>query len=747
MKGVSLGLHLTLLLAVLGHIVLPQQAWGQELDSFVQSELLVQTTSEESDESEESEQAEESGEDTGEEETEGDSLRIVVTGEEGSRYVEPNASTATRTETPLREIPQSIQVIPQEILEDQQVIRLGEAVRNASGVVSSSRDPRGPRFILRGFNSGAILRDGFRLLNGGGGNVGYQELSNIEQIEVLKGPASILSGALEPGGAINLVTEQPLSEPTYELSLRAGNRELIEPSIDLSGPLTEDGRLLYRLNALYRNEDFYRDFNKPVERFFIAPIVSWAVSDRTDITLELEYSNETRPSDFAGLPAIGDRIADVPFDRVTGEPENDESRNEFLRAGYRLEHRFSDSWQLNNSFRYIDYSNEFAANGPIQAVNEAAGDFFRIWVQGGQPYESYELQTNVVGEFTTGSIDHTLLAGVDLYRRDAESLQRIDFTPQPLFNIFNPVYGIPRPDSFDDPVPRTSKGRTDNLGLYVQDQVTLLDNLFLLAGIRYDAVSQETERFDLGTTNSNNEDAFTPRVGLVYQPVEDLSLYTSYSTSFNPNSSTDRDGNVLEPERGEQFEIGARAELLDGRLTANLALFNITKQNVATGDSNNLPGDNFSISTGEQRSQGVELDIIGEVLPGWNLVANYAYTDADITKDNNGFEDNRLFGVPEHNVNLWSSYEIQQGDFEGLGFGIGFNYISDRFGDNDNSFVLEDYFLTNAAISYQRDNWRAALNFRNVFDVNYIDSSEGMRVFENRPGEGFTLVGSVSFEF
>ncbi|MEM7793978.1 MAG: TonB-dependent receptor [Cyanobacteria bacterium P01_C01_bin.118] len=673
-----------------------------------------------------------------------DPLRLVVTGDQDSRYVVPRASTATRTDTPLDEIPQSIQVIPQEVLEDQQVIRLNDALRNASGVVSNSLDQRGQRFVIRGFSSSSILRDGFRQTDGSSGNSGFQELANIERIEVLKGPAAILAGAVEPGGAINLVTEKPLSEPFYELALRAGNRELIEPSIDISGPLTDDGQLLYRLNALYRNEDYHRDFDVPVERFFIAPVLSWAISDRTDLTFELEYSDENRPADFGGIPVIGDRVADIPFDRITGEPDDDAS-NEFLRLGYQFEHRFSDSWKVRNSFRYISFDSDFVSNVAF-GTNEATGDLFRVWVQNAQPSDSYELQTNVVGEFATGSIEHTLLAGVDLYRREAENSRRFDFTPQSPFNIFDPVYGlVSRPDSFNEPPPQTTDFSTDNLGIYVQDQVTLLDNLFLLAGLRYDTVTEDIDDLEQNTSDSQNNDAFTPRIGLVYQPIEDLSLYTSYSTSFVPNSARERSGDLLEPEEGRQFEIGARAEL--GRLSANLALFNITKQNVATADPDSLPGEAFAVATGEQRSQGVELDIIGEILPGWDIVANYAYTDADITEDNNGLEDNRIFGVPEHNVNLWTNYEIQQGDLAGLGFAVGFNYVSDRFGDNDNSYVLEDYFLTNAAVSYRRNNWRAGLNFRNLFDVDYIDSSEGSRDFENRPGEGFTIVGSFSIEF
>ena len=211
-----------------------------------------------------------------------------------------------------------------------------------------------------------------------------------------------------------------------------------------------------------------------------------------------------------------------------------------------------------------------------------------------------------------------------------------------------------------------------------------------------------------------------------------------------PSLETDADGNFLEPEEGEGFEVGIRGEIIENRLAATLAYFDITKQNVATTDPNNPL---FSVGVGEQRSRGVELDVIGEILPGWNIVANYAYTDAEITEDNDGLEGNQLFGVPEHNFNLWTNYEIQQGDLAGLGFGIGVNFVGERFGDNANSFKLDEYFLTNAAISYQRDNWRAGLNFRNLFDVDYIESSENRRTSEVNPGEGFTVLGSVSVEF
>ncbi|ESA33713.1 hypothetical protein N836_20645 [Leptolyngbya sp. Heron Island J] len=676
-----------------------------------------------------------------------ETLRLVVTGEEGSRYVEPNTATATRTDTPLRDIPQSIQVVPREVIEDQQVITLGDALRNVSGVVRSERIFNGEQFIIRGFNASTALRDGFRLNDGG--RVGFLELSNLETIEVLKGPASILAGSINPGGAINLVTKQPLSEPFYNLEFQAGNRGLISPSIDLSGPLTTDGRLRYRLNALYRNQDSFRGFDTDDERFFVAPTMSWQIGDRTDLTVYLEYLDDERPGDL-GLIALGDEVADVPGDLVVGELD-DIAREETLRVAYQFEHRFSDRWKLRNGFSFFrsDASSEIIT--ALSVLDETTGDILLASSFNDSVETALDLQTNVVGEFNTGSIEHQVLLGVDLFRNvlDDNDIRFDFFSPFP-FNVFNPVYGtFPRSDREDTPLLNLQDIRDDGLGIYLQDQVTLLDNLKLLAGVRYDTIEQEVTSSPtfLNPTSSEstiNEDAFTPRIGVVYQPIEEVSLYGSYSTSFLPNTATTVEGELIQPERGKQFEIGARAELLEGRLTANLALFDITKENVATADPDNFGS---SVATGEQRSRGIELDIAGEILPGWNIIANYAYTDAEITDDEDGNEGNRLTGVPENNVNLWTTYDIQNGPLDGLGFGLGINYVSERFGDTANSFTADDYLLTNAAVSYERDNWRAALNIRNLFDIDYIESAGRTRTIGIGPGEPFTIVGSFSIEF
>ncbi|MEL6383693.1 MAG: TonB-dependent siderophore receptor, partial [Cyanobacteria bacterium J06626_18] len=682
-----------------------------------------------------------------------DPLRVVVTGEQedGSRYFEPTATTGTRTDTPLRDIPQSIQVIPREVLEDQQVIRLDEALRNVSGVTFGSTDAgRGLQFNIRGFNSAPILRNGFRQIGPrqASSRRSFPEVANLEQVEVLKGPAAVLYGEVEPGGVINLVTKRPLSEPYYQFQTQIGSRELLRPSIDLSGPLTDDGRLLYRLNAVYQSRDEIQNYDSDIRRSFISPVLTWQISDRTDLTIELEYLEDERPA-FYGLPAFGDGIADIPPDQISNEPD-DVMKQEFFNIGYDFEHRFSDNWRIRNGFRYVREDSALEAAVPID-LDEETGLLLRNFSLQDAETEVFALQTNIVGEFTTGSIEHTLLFGIDLDRTHLRGSTTVDVFNPLLLDIFDPVYeAVPRPSNFEElPLLLDENTRTDQLGIYIQDQISLLDNLILLAGLRYDTVEQRrTGRPTLfnpdGTDEIQNDDAFSPRIGIVYQPIEEISLYANYSRSFTPNTGTSFEGDLFEPEEGEGYEVGIKAELLDGRLAATLSYFDITKQNVVTADPEIIGA---SVITGEQRSRGVELDIIGEILPGWNVIASYAFIDAEIIEDNTFEVGNRLIGVPEHSASLWTTYEIQSGDLQGLGLGLGFDFVGDREGDLENSFQLDSYFVTNAAIFYGRDNWRAALNFRNLFDTDYMVGGINNRFRSNEPGEPFTVVGSISVQF
>lgn len=666
-----------------------------------------------------------------------EAIEVIVTGEQSEDgYAVPDATVGTRIEAPLRDIPRSIQVIPEQVIEDQNAIRLDDVLQNASGAARSGDfSGTADSFTLRGFTAD-IFRNGLPDVSGASTFSSLRETANLERVEVLRGPASILYGSLSPGGVINLVTEQPLTEPFYEVELSAGNFSFYRPSIDLSGSLTADGALLYRLNAVYENSSSFRDFTD-IERIFVAPVLSWQIGDRTNLTFELEYLNDERPFDN-GLVAIGDRVADIPIDRRLGEP-SDVRRVEDFSVGYRFEHELSEDWTLRNSFRAL-FSDNFTRRFESRSLDETTGILEREFRIVEADRQSYALRTEAAAEFTTGSIEHQALFGVDLSRVLADE---VGFRERPTvpINIFDPVYIDRLPDA---PLSFATEIRTNSLGLYLQDLISLTDDLKLLIGGRLDFVGQ-INRDTVAETESDQDDvAFSPNIGLVYQPSEEISLYGSFSRSFQPNFATRADGSFLEPERGTQYEIGIRGEFLEGRLISNLAFYELTKSNVGITDPDNP---DFSIPIGEQRSRGIELDVTGELAPGWNVIATYAYTDAEITEgDEFTPEGNQLINIPENSASLWTTYEIQSGDLQGLGFGVGLFYVDDRPGDTENTFTLPSYFRTDAALYYRRNNWRAAINVRNLFDTEFFESSTFGRT-RITPGSPFTIIGSIAVEF
>ncbi|BAU40258.1 TonB-dependent siderophore receptor [Leptolyngbya sp. O-77] len=667
--------------------------------------------------------------------TEEDAIQVVVTGEQDEGYNPSSASTATRTDTPLRDIPQSIQVVPQQVLQDQQVTRLSEALRNVPGVARGGITPRFTFVedaLIRGFDANYLVNG----LNSLTGFAPIFEASNIESVEVLRGPASVLYGQGFTGGIVNLVTKQPLSEPYYSFELSAGSFSFYRGSVDFSGPLNDNGTVLYRFTGAAQTTESFFDFYD-AQRYSLAPTLTWQISDQTRITFEANYAQATQPFDL-GLPAVGTILpnpnGDIPRDRYVSEP-SDNGQYDALTLGYDFQHRFSDNWEIRNAFRFVDFNISRAAVFSLGL--DPDGRTLNRGFQSPHFEETvYNLDTYVVGEFDTGSIEHQLVAGVNLFRRES-GLSGFNRSAPPL-DLFDPDYGQPLGDvtaRYDNLT------TTDFVGFYLQDQITLLENLKLLLGGRFDIATQESEDFLESTDSFQQNEAFSPRIGIVYQPIPAISLYGSYSRSFLPVVGRTADGSLFQPERGTQYEIGMKADLND-QLTATLAFYDLTRSNVETPD---LENPDFSIQTGEQRSQGIEFNVAGEILPGWNVIGGYAYTDARITEDNTFDVGNQINNIPKHAFNLWTSYQLQEGDLEGLGFGLGLFFVGDRPGDLDNSFEIPSYLRTDAAIFYERDRFRAALNFRNIFDIDYFESAGNI----NRVilGEPFTVQGTLSWTF
>ncbi|MEP1058640.1 MULTISPECIES: TonB-dependent siderophore receptor [Cyanophyceae] len=667
---------------------------------------------------------------------------IVVTGEGQRGYFAPNSSTATKTDTPILEIPGSVQVVPRQVLNDQRVIRVGDAVQNVSGVSNLGQYQGYEDLIfLRGFQvstfQGSFFRDGVRTFT-----FGSPDTTNLERIEVLKGPASILFGQVEPGGIINLVTKQPLRDPYYAAQLTIGNFDTHEGAVDLSGPLNDEKTILYRLNTSYRTAGSFRDFVDK-QRFFLAPSLTFQLGSNTSLRLDAEYTDDSVGYD-TGLVAIGDRPANIPIGRFLNEPFSNFSKEEF-GVGYVFNHRFSDNWSVRNNFRYQKQRPERYGPQP-DALDEVTGELLRSQYWAGGYYENFFTDTNVLGKFSTGSIAHQLLFGFEYSKTIEKPEFRFGFE-YPSINIFNPVYARLRYPK--DPIGYRDD-TTSTVGIYVQDQIALLPNLKLLLGARYDTFKQNRVfefQPDPRQEFEQSDGAVTPRFGIVYQPSETVSLYGSYSRSFRPSFAAARNGDnsAFEPETGEQFEVGVKAQVTP-RLIATLAAYHLTKQNVTTADPND-PSGLFQIQTGEVTSKGIELDVLGEILPGWNIIASTAYIDARITQDNVLPVGNFLDNIPEWTASLWTTYEIQTGNLKGLGVGLGLYYVAARSGDLDNTFELPSYFRTDAALFYRRNNWKAQLNARNLFNVEHFTGSSFGDRLQVIPGAPFTISGTVSVEF
>ena len=682
---------------------------------------------------------------------EDDVIELVVTGSAPTRYRIIESSVGTRTDTPVINVPQSIQAIPDEVLDEQGVTNLGDAIRNSAGVTTGRVASDAPSItpVIRGFESKNTLRNGLRDTTLGT----LSEITNVERIEVLKGPASVLFGQGDLGGTVNLITKVPLNEPSYKFDFQAGQFGLYRPSIDITGPLgNRSDSPAYRLTSSYQWSDSFRDFEER-RTFFVSPVLKLINSDKTQLIAELEHLTYNTTGSAPELPALGTVIdnseGEVDSSANLGEPSLSENESRATRWGYRFKHDFSDNLKFTNE---LLISNVDVPRSDFVLPTTLGGDnrtLNRILVENPNELSSLNLNTSLAGKFATGNIKHELLFGVEVSRDTFED--RLDINGLAPIDIFNPEYSeqvFNELGTFED-----TKTETNSIGFYLQDQISLSDQWIVVLGGRFDIADQTYEdRRAPNNSFERTDEAFSPRAGIVYKPAENISFYGSYTRSFkpvigqevflDPVTSERIEGDPFEPEIGTQYEIGVKADLLDNKLSTTLALFHLERTNVIEESARGQVG---SEQTGKQRSQGVEVSVAGEITPEWNIIASYAYTDAIISEDDVLPEGNFLRNVPEHAASLWTTYQIKSGNLRGWGLGLGLYYVGERQGDLNNSFTLPSYLRTDASLFYRRSNLSASLNFQNLFDVNYYQGARNdLRVI---PGAPFTVFGKVSVEF
>ncbi|WP_082880822.1 TonB-dependent receptor [Methylomonas sp. DH-1] len=663
-------------------------------------------------------------------------------------YARTNSTTASKTDTPIMQTPMSIKVVPKTVLDDQQAVLFDDAVtRNVSGVQRNFEfGDLYQGFIVRGFSLGAnIYRDGLRQ------HAGYFEPAGMERIEVLKGAAAMLYGRTQPGGLVNYVTKKPRDEAHYSLQQQFGSFDMYRTTVDATGPVNDDKSLLYRLNVAYLSQNSFRDYNEN-ERIYVAPSLTWRISDRTEATIQLEHQHDDYVMDF-GIPALGNRPAPLPKGFYVGDEQLRLSSMDSNQIATNLSHRFNDHWKIEHKFNWHQWDHQFNSIFPAGSLNGDNRTINRALTTGPTDRETLATSLDLAGEFETYGLRHKLLIGGDYFHLKTNTYDNHwTYGAIPALDVFEPNNHLIDMNAVNAiPYDFWWKEKDEWYGVYAQDQITLWDKVHFLIGGRYDILSYGTGCCAATSQISDHEDnRLNPRFGIVYQPWQWLSVYGNYVESIGSNNGLTPTNANNKPELGEQYEAGLKTEFFDGRFTSNLAYYHLTKENMLTG----VPGLPYRIPIGAARSQGVELDLTGEITDYLSMVGTYAYADARVTKDN-GFapwglaskQGKRLPNVPEHSGSLWLTYHPD----EHLKVGAGMFAQGKRAGDNDNTYDLPGFVRLDAMVSYSWNLSRSKLttqfNVNNLLDKEYYRGSRASDRTGALPGEPISFIGSVRVDY
>lgn len=642
--------------------------------------------------------------------TENDTVKtlneVVINGKNN-----PSKSSVNRAGIKEKDLPQAIQVIGSEIIQQQQSIRLSDVVKNANGVyVGSARGGAQESFWSRGYDmtSNNMFKNGFRF-NGGS----IPEVSSLEKVEILKGSAALLYGNVAPGGIMNMVTKTPNFKTGGEFTMQAGSYNFYKPSADVYGAFNNS--IAYRFNGSYENSESFRDYVTK-ERYYVNPSLLFKVSDKTEITVQADYLSDDWTPDF-GTGSIGKEIADVPRSAYLGAKWSNGNTKQ-ATASILVNHEFNPNWKLNFNSSFQDYDRESIGTERIQPKIDGSGDWNRPYGRNKAVEQIFANQISLQGNFKTGKIKHQLFTGIDT---------EISYADAYTFRFFNPdildangipvtvtIYGDPNnPENIFDPalydstydgpimpseVTKIVKTQTTRLGVYAQDLISFSDKFKALLGVRYSYQEAKPETYNIAANTVTeetirNDRAFSPKVGLIYQPTKYTTLFSSYSNSFTPNTGVTIYNEAIKPSIIDQIEVGVKNEFFKGKLTTNVTLYQIVNSNLAQTaefDANGNINTNTNVKalSGETTSKGIELDLNYKPIDGLNIMSGYSYNDMRYTKTTGAtgsfIEGDRLVRTPQHTANLSFFYTVQTGVLKNVSVGAIGNYIGDRLGGWNN---------------------------------------------------------------
>lgn len=669
-------------------------------------------------------------------------------------YQPTGASSILRSDKSSLEVPQVVNVVTAQVLRDQQPRNLDDALANISGITQGNTLAATQDTIMkRGFGGnrdGSIMHNGMPLVQGRGLNAA------ADSVEVLKGPASLLYGIMDPGGVVNVVSKRPQLESynaiTGRASTYAHGRDGSGGTFDSTGAIGDNG-LAYRLVVDYEDEDYWRNFGTHRESL-VAPSLAW-YGDTTQVVLSYEHREFLYPFDRGtALDPRTNHPLDIPKTRRLDEPFNEmEGRSDLTQLS--IDHQFDDSWK--GHFGYSWNRETYDANQlRVNAINSTTGAVTRSndATHGSVSTDSFAV-ADLEGTFSVAGFQNDLQLGVDDEKRKIFRADLLRQATQYSFNYLNPIYGRESPSST---VSNSDSDQTDKLrasSVFVQDAFHLNDQWILVAGARYQTYDQIAGRGRPFTANTNiNGQKWLPRAGLVYKYNDVLSFYGSYTESLKPSSTIAplSSGVVIDsavlPEEAKSYELGAKLDI-PGRITATAALFDIQKRNVLVSQFNDATKLTDWRTSGAARSRGFELDVTGELTDRWSMIGSFAYLDAETTKDP-VYKGNELWNVARRTAALSAVYDwgsVMGGDR--LRTGAGAHYVGERPGDSANSFELPAYTVVDAFASYDTkfDDYKLNFQFnvKNLFDRTYYTSSANRYFVSLGDARQFTLSTTLEF--
>lgn len=635
---------------------------------------------------------------------------------DGAGYAARN-SNSTKSDLSLLETPQSISVLTRDLLDARAVTTLNEALQTSAGVTAGNWGRRGwDDFIIRGQRaSESLYIDGLK--RGQNQYVG-QDVFGVERIEILKGPASINFGMVQPGGLVNMVSKRPRADAFADIGATYGSNDFKQLDFDLGRPLSDNGKAAVRINGMWSDQDDPLDYVYFKKRY-IAPSVSLDLGPATDFVILSSYA-EREYLRSQGAPLKGTLLPNkngaFNRDQFTGEPGFGPYNSRQAALGYSLTHRFDNGWKLVQNFRFqqFDMDGRFVSLGALAADEATQARSGSIQdVQG----VNRALDTYVERSFDLGGQRHTVMAGLDLnddqVRNGATSCRIASL------NLYAPVYYQP----YSCNATRNSQNTTtvSYAALYLRDQIALNDQLNLSLSARHDRSKNKLYNELNNRTTEQRNNATTGSAALLYRLTPNVSPYISYATSFLPVSGADFFGAQFKPEEGKQAEIGAKFEFDNGRITGAVALYDLKRQNVTTADPDPahialLPS--AQVQTGEERTKGFEAELNADLRNGWDVQAAMSLINGRVTEDNNGNVGKRLLNVPRQSASLSTRYRFRGGALHGLSAGAGLRYEAEKTGPAV-SYTVPGYTAVDANLGYDAGRYRVTLTVKNLFDRDY----------------------------